>query len=163
MEISRLMTDSQRAILAKARETYGESNQILVSVEELCELATVCTKYPRYEDKDKALHELRAKAIDEVSDVLIVLDHIANIFELTESEIATRIDGKVERVARWLKKSNSMQQTTVDRDVETIPCNGCKNFKDFKQLKVSGKCYLCAKDGFTHREPKECVDEAGGI
>lgn len=163
MEISRLMTDEQRAVLAQARQTYGESNQILVSVEELCELATVCTKYPRYDSKDKALQELRSKAIDEVSDVLIVLDHVANIFELTEEELSARIVGKIDRVSRWLSQSDSMQQTTVDRDVKTVPCSGCKNVMNFKQLKIGGKCFLCAKDGFTHREPKECVDEAEGI
>ena len=35
-------------ILAKARETYGDKNQIIVSVEELCELACKLAKIARF-------------------------------------------------------------------------------------------------------------------
>ena len=40
--------------LEKARKTYGNKNQIMVCMEELCELACVLAKYPRYEDETKA-------------------------------------------------------------------------------------------------------------
>lgn len=104
--------------LQKARDTYGNKNQIMVSIEELNELACVLAKYPRYEEHDKAIVELKEKAIDEVADVLIVINHIVNIFEMSyDQDINPRIDKKVDRLRRWLEKSESMEQTTVDREV----------------------------------------------
>ena len=117
MDITRFINKKQREVLAKARETYGDTAQILVSNEELCELAAVCSKYPRYNTKEKAQDELHDKAVDEVADVLIVLDHVINIFGLTPVDIGDRIAGKVARLERWINTSNSMEQTTVDREV----------------------------------------------
>ena len=51
-------------ILSKARETYGNKNQILVCIEELNELACVLAKYPRYDDDKEAVRDLYSKAID---------------------------------------------------------------------------------------------------
>lgn len=152
---SEVLTENERLLLQVARETYGETNQILVSVEELCELSSVCTKYPRYEDKNRARRELHDKVVDEVSDVLIVLDHITAVFDIDNREISKRIAGKIARLRAWMAKSNSMEQTTVDREVETSPCIGCKNFKQFKELQIGGKCYVCAQGGFKNWEAKE--------
>ena len=121
MEISKLVTTKQRELLKKARETYGDTTQILISVEELCELACVCAKFPRYEDPDIARKELHSKVIDEVADTLIVLDHIVNIFGLTPVEIGNRVDAKMARMKRWLSASDSQAQTMVDRDVTPEP------------------------------------------
>jgi NTP pyrophosphatase (non-canonical NTP hydrolase) len=105
--------------LQKARDTYGNKNQIMVSIEELNELACVLAKYPRYEEHEKAIEELKEKAVDEVADVMIVINHIVNIFEMDwQEEIEPRIDKKIERLRRWLEKSESMEQTTVDREVK---------------------------------------------
>lgn len=117
MDVTRFINKKQREVLARARKTYGDTAQILVSTEELCELAAVCSKYPRYQTKKKAQDELHDKAVDEVADVLIVLDHVINIFGLTPVDIGDRIAGKVARLERWLNTSNSMEQTTVDRKV----------------------------------------------
>lgn len=106
-----------RKVLSHAREVYGEKNQILVAIEELNELACVCAKYPRYEDKDTAVENLREKVIDEMADVCIVLDHIQAIFNVSDTEIWQRAMKKGERVERWLQKSTSMEQTTRDRKV----------------------------------------------
>ena len=104
--------------LQKARDTYGNRNQIMVAIEELNELACVLCKYPRYEEHDKAVGELKDRIVDEVADVLIVINHITNIFELDwQEDIEPRIDKKIERLRRWLEKSESMEQTTVDREV----------------------------------------------
>ena len=118
MEVTRFINKKQREVLSKARKTYGDTAQILVSTEELCELAAVCSKYPRYETKEKAQDELHNKAVDEVADVLIVLDHIINIFGLTPVDIGVRVAKKIARLDRWLHSSNSMEQTTVDREVD---------------------------------------------
>lgn len=153
MEITRFINSKQREVLAKARKTYGETAQILVANEELCELAAVCAKYPRYSDKQRALESLRTKAIDEVADVLIILDHVANIFDLTPVEIGCRIAGKVDRLDGWLKSSTSMEQTTIDREVPGqrtigrlhLPCaKNCIHRGDFNNLKPGGICLKCA-------------------
>ena len=160
MEITHFITKEQREILELARKTYGDTNQILVSVEELCELASVCTKYPRYDNKEKALKELQARAVDEVADVLIVLDHIINVFKLYPEDITKRVEGKINRLQRWLATSDRLEQSTKDREVaENVPCVGCKNFGDFKQLKIGGKCYNCQSNDFANREEKESPND----
>ena len=113
-----ILTDNQREILKQCRDTYGDTAQILVSIEELNELACVLAKYPRYDDPEKAILELRDKALDEVADVLIVLDHVVNILRLTDSDLYQRIEKKIQRVTRWLDTNNKFSQTLVDRKVE---------------------------------------------
>ena len=113
-------------ILKDARDTYGNKNQILVCMEELNELACVLAKYPRYEDESKATLELYDKTLDEVADVMIILDHVKNIFKISDEALDARISKKVSRLARWLLHSNSMQETIDDRVVSL--CDGCTRF-----------------------------------
>ena len=117
--------------LELARKTYGNKNQILVSMEELNELACVLAKYPRYDDPTKATSELHDRVIDEVADVMIVLDHIISIFSLSDVDIHRRVLKKVGRLERWLNNSESMQETVDDRTVEVYSttnnmCKGCQ-------------------------------------
>lgn len=153
-----MLTESERKVLARARETYGNTNQILVSNEELCELAAVCAKFPRYDDPEKARRELGDKAIDEVADVLIVLDHIINIFQLKPERVAARIDAKVDRLHRWLDASNSQEQTMIDREVRegsnNCPCKGCAHVGQWQELKMGGRCFMCVKQDFRLFEPR---------
>lgn len=135
MDITRFITKKQREVLAKARETYGDTAQILVSTEELCELAAVCSKYPRYNTRERAQDELHDKAVDEVADVLIVLDHIINIFGLTPVDIGSRIEGKISRLNRWLNTSNNMEQTTLDREVSQPDLDQLSLFKGTELVK----------------------------
>lgn len=121
METSRFVTPKHREILKKARDTYGDTTQILISVEELCELACVCAKFPRYEDADVACKKLHTQALDEVADTLIVLDHIVNIFDLTPVEVGERVEAKIARLDRWLHASTSQSQTMIDRKVDEHP------------------------------------------
>lgn len=109
---------AQKRWLEVARMTYGDFNQIMVSNEELCELAAVCAKYPRFSNPEEARKELHLKALDEVADVIIVLDHIVNIFGLGQDEIDSRIAAKIDRLERWLSTNDSMDTTTKDRYVE---------------------------------------------
>lgn len=160
MELSTVIKKEHRAALKKARETYGDTAQILVSTEELCELAAVCSKYPRYETKEKARAELEKKAVDEVADVLIVLDHIVNIFNLNRDDIQKRVDAKIGRLNRWLSASTSMEQTTVDRKVETPKepehsCHGCAHFGKFSNLAYGEPCFKCAESGWGNYTPKK--------
>lgn len=103
--------------LAKARDVYGNKNQILVAIEELNELACVLAKFPRYDSEYEAQVDLHQKAVDEVADVEIILHHVKAIFSLNQEEIDVRKVAKVERVQRWLDNSTSMQRTVEDRTV----------------------------------------------
>ena len=120
-------TAAVQSILEAARKTYGSKNQILVCMEELNELACVLAKYPRYYDENKATEELYARALDEVADVTIILEHVKSIFGIHNSALNARILAKVDRLNRWLRESNSMQQTIDDRKVveSASKCHTC--------------------------------------
>lgn len=111
------LTDEQMQVLADIREKFGATTQILVSMEELCELACVCAKYPRYDDPTEAREKLYQSAVDEVADVTVVMNHIVNIMNLDMNDVNNRIAAKVNRVARWLKEGNTQDITTKDRTV----------------------------------------------
>ena len=159
------LSEEHKEVLSHARKVYGNTKQILVSNEELCELAAVCAKFPRYDDPHKARIELHQKAVDEVADVLIVLDHIINIFQLEDEEIQSRIDGKIDRLDRWMSASDSMEQTTVDRAVHEspkskAPCGKCRHYRDFQALKIGRACNRCVQDPYSRFEPK--MEDADG-
>lgn len=106
-----------RDALKRARETYGNKNQITVAIEELCELSTVLAKYPRYEKHETAMDKIRHRVVEELADVVIVLDHVREIFEVDWDELYAEIDVKIERLERWLETSDSIEHTTVDRQI----------------------------------------------
>lgn len=175
-----------KKILSDLRKTYGNTTQILVSNEELCELAAVCAKFPRYKDPKKARAELHSAAIDEVADVMIILDHVINIFQLKDEEIRKRIDGKLDRIVRWLTESSDQEQTTVDREVREgvnpqskkkpaekpqeqlrersvhLNCVGCAHVGEFQQLMIGGRCNICAQNNWSLWEPKEAPGIGNG-
>lgn len=103
-------------VLRRARATYGDSNQIAVSIEEMSELTKVLTKYFRY-DKDTAVSKLREDALDEVTDVYIILEHVKSIFGLRNGEINKRSEAKLSRLSRWMDNSSEFSYTMEDRDV----------------------------------------------
>lgn len=119
MDYSKFITPKHRELLKQARDTYGEPAQMLVSIEELCELICVCAKFLRFKNSDTARSKLHDQAVDEVADTLVVLDHIMNIFDLTPVDIGDRTDAKMARMSRWLQESTSQEQTMIDRKVET--------------------------------------------
>ena len=159
-------TNEQKEILKKARDTYGNMNQILVSNEELCELASVCAKFPRYSSTEKAISALYSRAVDEVADVFIVLDHITEIFQLSDSDVKARVQAKLERLDRWLNMSDSMEQTTIDRVVveqrkrpekckdcthrkgfPVYPCDECGTHNNFTHYQKTYNCSKCKHSG----------------
>lgn len=148
------ISPEDREVLARVRKIYGTTAQLLVTIEELDELSKVCCKFPRYENPETAREKLHDKAVDEVSDVIVVLDHIFDIFDLDWEEVVNHIPTKVERVKRWLSKSNSMEQTTIDRDLHPVKseCSGCV----FESTKgKSGHCKTC-KDQSGYKAPLPC-------
>ena len=129
--------------LSKAREVYGNKNQILVCMEELNELACVLAKYPRYENETQATQELHNKVLDEVADVMVILNHVQNIFGLSDEEVNGRILAKIERLKRWLLHSNSMQETVEDRTVESSVCSDCKHNRNITDESYDSLCKPC--------------------
>lgn len=135
------LTENSKRVLAKARLTYGSKNQISVAIEELNELACVLCKFIRYDHEEDAIDALYAHVIDELADVLVVTDHIKAIFDLADSTIEARAEAKVARVRNWLEKSDSMEQTTVDREVPD------PTEKAFCDSLVQHHCKNCANNG----------------
>ena len=130
-------------ILRKAREVYGNSNQILVCMEELNELCCVLAKYPRYEYESEAVIELHQKVLDEVADVYTILEHVKAIFGLSEQEVMQRRMMKVSRVKRWLSHSGNMQETVDDRELDNV-CGDCVNVTADEKT-YNDTCVHCLK------------------
>mgnify|MGYP002750897740 CR=1 FL=1 len=114
-----ILTCKQKEVLKHARKVYGGDQQILVSMEELCELATICSKYPRYIDKKKARKELHQGVLDELADVSIIMEHIKAIFNISNGDLKKRISKKVDRLERWIEHSNNPEYTMEDRAVDS--------------------------------------------
>lgn len=123
-----MLKSQNKALLQRARETYGNKNQILVSAEECCELAKELMKYPRYETHEEGIKRTREKVLEERADVEIILDHIDSIYGFTEEEILQAAEPKLNRLKKWLDTSSSMQYTTEYRETSEEPdasCWGC--------------------------------------
>lgn len=113
-------------LLQTAQETYGYANQIVVAIEELCELGAVLSKYPRYDFHDDALEALRDKVVEETADVVIMLRHVQMIFGIQPDELEVMMDKKLNRLKRWMESDDkSFEHTTKDRAVEGNGCEGC--------------------------------------
>lgn len=108
---------SMKDVLKRAQITYGKANQMIVTAEECCELAMVCNKYARFDNHEEFCDKYRDKVIEELADVCICLEHLRLIFDITKEEEQTWIKAKTDRLTRWLNKSNSFNQTTIDREV----------------------------------------------
>lgn len=129
-------------LLETAQATYGYANQVVVAIEELCELGAVLSKYPRYDFHDDALEALRDKVVEETADVVIMLRHIQMIFGIQPTELEDMMDKKLNRLKRWLENDNkSFQHTTEDRAVdETKNCNGCYYWEHIDENAPCEKC-----------------------
>lgn len=114
------LSEPEKLILKNAREYFGTNTQIIVSSEELAELSIVCLKLARYDNEKEGTEVLHNKAIDEISDVVIVLDHIINIFGVSDDEIRHRVAGKIDRISRWVNSGESFQVSTKDRKVNEV-------------------------------------------
>lgn len=144
-----------RATLAQARETYGNSHQLSVSIEELNELSAVLTKYDRYSTHEKAVQAIRDKVVEECGDVFNALDHIQAIFGISEEEIVEAAAKKGDRLQRWMSKSDNMEITMTDRDVPDKPCPLCM-FNGANPFALP--CYTChTEPGYKGYTPKKSI------
>lgn len=119
MNPERLFTEKDLQILQRARETYGAHKQIGVAAEECTELAKELIKAFRYDSFDDVVKNTKENVVDEVADVLIVLDHVFQLFNITSEDLQSHIDKKLQRLEYWLNNSNSIEFTTRCRTVNT--------------------------------------------
>lgn len=129
-------------LLETAQATYGYANQVVVAIEELCELGAVLSKYPRYDFHDDAMKALRGKVVEETADVIIMMKHIQMIFGIQPDELEAMMDKKLNRLKRWLENDDkSFQHTTEDRAVDK-DCSGCYYWEHVDEIdpEVCGKC-----------------------
>lgn len=150
-----MINNKNLEILKRARDTYGNKNQILVCIEELNELACVLAKFPRYNNEEDAVEKLHYDVLDEVADVTIILNHVKSILQITDEEVDDRVDKKVARLNRWLNKSTSMQQTTEDRTVE-VGCDSCgKRIMQETEMCATCRATACTEGRYPFYTPVE--------
>lgn len=135
-------------LLQTAQETYGYANQVVVAIEELCELGAVLSKYPRYDFHDDAMKALRDKVVEETADVVIMLRHIQMIFGIQPDELEAMMDKKLHRLKRWMESDDkSFSHTTKDRVVGmTGDCTGCYYWEHVEELNPD-TCAKCPHAG----------------
>ena len=118
MNPEKLFSVQDAITLQTAREIYGPHKQIGVAAEECVELAKELMKAQRYDNFDDAVKYTKRQVLNEVADVLIVLDHVINLYSITTKQLQPFVTNKMERLRYWLKNSNSIQFTTTHRDTE---------------------------------------------
>lgn len=153
--------ESMLKLLKRAQDTYGNANQMSVVTEECCELGQVSAKYSRYPDHKSFCESmykgktLREHIIEEVGDVIVCLNHLMGMFEITNEELDATINPKLERLEGWLDASNSMYQTTIDREVNTTRIFVDKKYRKPKVVKS------CKHQGTPYEE--ECARCDGNL
>jgi hypothetical protein len=116
--------DGMAPLLKRAQEEFGYANQVTVTTEELCELAAVLSKYPRYPNHELASAAIRGKVVEEMADVIICLEHLYMIFKVQDNEIDAAVGAKLERLERWLDSGKGFHVTTQDREVRPLEPKG---------------------------------------
>ena len=84
------MTDSQRAVLQQAIDTYGKDNQLWMVIEEISELAKEICKNKRGQRNEEQI-------ADEIADVTIMLEQAKMIFGNAD-QVEKQIQYKVNRL-----------------------------------------------------------------
>lgn len=128
-----LFTRKDLQTLQRARETYGAHKQIGVAAEECTELAKELIKAFRYDSFDDVVKNTKENVVDEVADVLIVLDHVIKLFNITTQDLQPHVTKKLQRLEYWLDNSDSIEFTTkcreiIEEDGEQIQFEGLEKF-----------------------------------
>ena len=116
MNLDVLFSIKDKHTLKKARDVYGPQKELGVAAEECIELAKELIKVLRYDDFFNAVDETKENVIEEVADVLIVLDHIIELYNIKEYNLIPHIHRKMKRLEYWLENSNSIEFTTKHRE-----------------------------------------------
>ena len=90
------MTEPERRVLQRAIDEWGKENQTIVAIEELSELQKELTKTLRGYDRTDGL-------IEEMADVYIMLGQIKLMYDITDKDVLTVADAKLQRLSRIMK------------------------------------------------------------
>ena len=86
-------------IFNKAISTYGEKAQKLMAIEEMSELTKeICKDFRGKLDREHL--------IEEMTDVLITMDQMMIMYEISVNEIKQMREGKLERLKERMDKAN---------------------------------------------------------
>ena len=133
MNPEKLFTVEDAKTLQAAHETYGAHKQIGVAAEECTELAKELIKAFRYDDFEDAVKNTKENVVDEVADVLIVLDHILNLYSITTSDLQPHITKKLDRLRYWLAHSKNTEFTTQHRSLSAADQAEAEAFNKYQQ------------------------------
>lgn len=92
------MDNEQKQVCGEIAQHYGQKKQEIQAVQELSELICVLT---RRQDQRTATYS--AQVLDEIADSLIMIEQIRQIHNISEIELADRIDYKLSRQQNRMK------------------------------------------------------------
>ena len=91
-------------IIETAIAKLGEENQMRQTQEELAELIVAINKYERAIKSDNDTFRERIDIIEEMTDVLIMLDAVKKILNISDHEIKLMRDYKINRLFNRMKE-----------------------------------------------------------
>lgn len=89
---------TQKEVMRKAIETYGEEAQLWMVVEEMSELQKEICKYKRGKKNQEEM-------TDEIADVLIMIEQLSIICGITIDSVRERVDYKIDRLEERLNST----------------------------------------------------------
>lgn len=97
---------------------YYTVDSILCDTVRACnKLSIAVLKFMRYENPSEGIKATRDKVKKCCTDLIKLLHYIDRVYDIQEIELTCVISGKIGRLERWLKTSNNMEYTMVDRAV----------------------------------------------
>lgn len=91
---------TQKEVMRKAIETYGEEAQLWMVTEEMSELQKEICKYKRGKKNQEEM-------TDEIADVLIMIEQLSIICGITIDSVRERIDYKIDRLEERLNERSN--------------------------------------------------------
>jgi hypothetical protein len=88
------MNENQKAKCTEIAEHYGKRKQKMQAMQEMTELILLLTQR---QDQKKDRGEYISNLIDEMSDTLIMIEQLRQLYMISEFEIRQRIDFKLNR------------------------------------------------------------------
>ena len=95
------LDEERKAKISQILKNYGEKAEKGKAIEEMSELSDEIFK--------DILGELdRDHLIEELADVIITLEHVINIYNITEDEVLEKIDYKLDRQFNRMEEENNV-------------------------------------------------------
>lgn len=109
-------TYKQMAKLARIINFHGIRSQKMMMLEEMAELQKEICKDFRYERSNNAI-------LEELADVLIMIEQMLIVYEISESEIMEMVDKKIDRE---IERIDSFQVESLEKAFELSVNDGSK-------------------------------------